>query len=103
MPHAVLADREGITSELDLLVADFVMLEEELTALAQALGTSGGVDTREGGTAGWTALSNSAQGGLAATGGSAESGALPLGIIGEDVLEKLAVEIPDMRVRVGVM
>ena len=89
----MLAYREGYTSELDLLVADFVMLEEELAALAQALGS--GVDKAAAGTSDKASASAAA----AAAGG----GVLPLGLIGEDVLEKLAVEIPDMRVRVGVM
>ena len=66
------------------------MLEEELAALAQALG-NGGAD--KGAEKGSHVASTAGNGG----------GALPLGIIGEDVLEKLAVEIPDMRVRVGVM
>ena len=92
---AVQADREGYTSELDLLVADFVMLEEELTALDQALRDEGGSDK---------AVSDSRSSPASATAaGVGGDGALALGLLGEDVLEKLAVEIPDMRIRVGVM
>ena len=75
-----------------------MLLEEELTALAKAL-------SNDGDGAVWKSSTNAqaAWGSATVTGAGVEGGALPLGIIGEDVLEKLAVEIPDMRVRVGVM
>ncbi len=111
---SVLADRQGITSELDLLVADFLLLEEQLSALAQALDSEDGSGI---GTATWsvedggsgrpsstaalaTSVANLAK--ESAARATAAGGGDPLGIIGEDVLEKLAIEIPDMRVRVGV-
>jgi hypothetical protein len=97
--HAVLADREDSNTELALLVADFVMLDEQLTALSEALlgnangGEKGGANNAK----------SEISGGAGGAHGERAFRSMPLGIVGEEVLEKLAVEIPDMRVRVGVM
>jgi hypothetical protein len=57
--------REGSTNELALLVAEFTLLEEQLSVLASAVGLASEV------------------------------------FLGEDILEKLAVDVPDLRVRAG--
>ena len=71
-----------------------MMLEEELSALDQALRNAAGLDK---------ASESRSSHAAAASGSASGDGALTLGLLGEDVLEKLAVEIPDMRSRVGVM
>ena len=71
-----------------------MMLEEELTVLSQALRNEESTDKSPE-----SRSTSSGFGTSVATG----DGSLALGIIGEDVLEKLALEIPDMRIRVGVM
>ncbi|GAX73890.1 hypothetical protein CEUSTIGMA_g1340.t1 [Chlamydomonas eustigma] len=88
-----IAEREDLYLELDLLVADYMMLEEELTALAGALDQQGS-SISYGRTGTHEQLTDRA---------AEPDGKLTLGLIGEDVLVKLAVEIPDMRVRVGVV
>ncbi len=58
--------REGSTIELQLLVAEYGLLEEQLIVLATALSSS------------------------------------PLALVDDELLDKLAVEVPDLRIRVGV-
>ncbi|GBF97790.1 hypothetical protein Rsub_10215 [Raphidocelis subcapitata] len=65
--------REGSTGELALLVAEYSLLERQLAALAAALSEA------------------DPKGGLA-----------PLTLVDDDLLEGLAAEIPDLRMRVGV-
>lgn len=72
-----------------------MMLEEELSALDQALRNAAG--------SGKASDPRSSHAAAAALGSPSGDGSLTLGLLGEDVLEKLAVEIPDMRTRVGVM
>ncbi|GLI62003.1 hypothetical protein VaNZ11_004577 [Volvox africanus] len=76
--------RDGSTAELALLVAEFALLDEQLTLMAAAL---------EGGSAG---------GATASDDGAAAAAAMGPALINDEVLSKLAVEIPDMRSRVGV-
>lgn len=75
-----------------------MMLEDELTALSQALRNEESMDRSPESKS--TAFGS---GYGSVTSGGTGDGSLSLGIIGEDVLEKLALEIPDMRIRVGVM
>lgn len=150
-----LADRDASLGELALLIADFVLLDEQLCALSAALrgseaagsGSEGGhgsglegaepamgalqggsiVGSSSGGagtvalaglTGGMTApvvtsgrvsssgrrsgaVSQAAE--AAAAAAAAAGGGPALGIVGEDILEKLALEIPDFRLRTGVM
>ncbi|EFJ48119.1 hypothetical protein VOLCADRAFT_104902 [Volvox carteri f. nagariensis] len=110
-PGGLLA-RDGSTNELALLVAEFALLDEQLTLLAAAL---------EGGTAAAAAAAGGAaeEGAAAAAGGSgsapaggsataataaaaAAAAAMGPALVNDDVLSKLALEIPDMRSRVGV-
>jgi len=89
--------RDGDASELALLVADFVTLDEQLAALADALSSAGSIGN--GAAAGG---SNGVRvGGVG--GAELKSASRSLSLIGEELLEKLAGEIPDMRMRVGVM
>lgn len=146
-----LADRDASLGELALLIADFVLLDEQLCALSAALrgseaagsGTDGGhgsglegaevaMGALQGGSivgssssgAGTVALAGLtapvvtsgrvspsgrrsgavSQAAEAAAAAAAAAGDGPaLGIVGEDILEKLALEIPDFRLRTGVM
>jgi hypothetical protein len=88
-------EREGATSELDLLVADFVLLEEQLSALSVALG--------EDPTPSSSSSSNANSNGSGAGSSAAAAVIGSLSLVGEELLESLAVEIPDMRIRVGVV
>lgn len=81
-----LITRDGSTNELALLVAEFGLLDGQLTQLAAALEGGGGAGAGVGVGAGGTALAVAA-GGLLADG---------------DALAKLAADIPDMRARVGI-
>ena len=91
-------EREGATSELDLLVADFVLLEEQLSALSVALGED---PTTSSSSSSSSSASSSMNGNGMGNSATAVFGSLSL--VGEELLESLAVEIPDMRVRVGVV
>ncbi|GIL75359.1 hypothetical protein Vretimale_8033, partial [Volvox reticuliferus] len=83
--------RDGSTNELALLVAEFALLDEQLTLMAAAL---------EGGSAG--GASPGEEGAAAAVSAAAAAVAMGPALINDEVLSKLAVEIPDMRSRVGV-
>ena len=93
-------EREGATSELHLLVADFILLEEQLSALSVALGSDASSSASS---------SSSSSNGNGHSNGSVRDvdGTIAvfgsLSLVGEELLESLAVEIPDMRVRVGVV
>ncbi|KAG1670756.1 hypothetical protein FOA52_013983 [Chlamydomonas sp. UWO 241] len=107
-PDDVTAKVDADMIELQLLVADFVLLDEQLQALSAALsvGSASSFSTtaavasatvRNGGP-----VVVSVGGGGSSHGGSG-GGEGVLGLLGEDMLETLASEIPDMRVRVGVV
>ncbi|KAG2422678.1 hypothetical protein HXX76_015842 [Chlamydomonas incerta] len=89
--------RDGSTNELALLVAEFAWLDEQLTLLAAALQAGG-----EG--PGNAAGAPASHGAPAGTAGADAAAAVVMGpaLINDEVLGKLAAEIPDMRMRVGV-
>ncbi|KAG2426867.1 hypothetical protein HYH02_014720 [Chlamydomonas schloesseri] len=89
--------RDGSTNELALLVAEFAWLDEQLTLLAAALQAGG-----EG--PGNTTGAPASHGAPAGTAGADAAAAVVMGpaLINDEVLGKLAAEIPDMRMRVGV-
>ncbi|GIL51245.1 hypothetical protein Vafri_7097 [Volvox africanus] len=86
--------RDGSTNELALLVAEFALLDEQLTLMAAALeaGAAGGAAASDDGAAEAAAVAAAA----------AAAAAMGPALINDEVLSKLAVEIPDMRSRVGV-
>lgn len=66
-PHEALLQREGSTQELELLCAEFILLDEQLAVFAETVQNPSS------------------------------------SLAEEEVLEKLAVNIPDLRSRVGVL
>lgn len=89
--------RDGSTNELALLVAEFAWLDEQLTLLAAALQAGGEGPSN-------TAGAPASHGAPAGTAGADAAAAVVMGpaLINDEVLGKLAAEIPDMRMRVGV-
>lgn len=115
--HADLLSRQGSTSELRLLAAEFTYLDSTLSALASRLLLEGaGTGASAGGlpaslefdvSAAGLAAGEGAAAGVAAAGGAAGASAAsaPSGnamVSVEELLATLANEVPDLRQRMGV-
>ncbi|KAG2485057.1 hypothetical protein HYH03_016155 [Edaphochlamys debaryana] len=95
-PGGLLA-RDGSTAELSLLVAEFTLLEEQLALLAAAVEGAGAGAAIGAGSGGGMLVAASPAGARAA----AEAAAAGM-MLSDELLGRLAVDIPDMRSRVGV-
>lgn len=90
--------RENTTGELALLVAEYGLLLEQLDVLADSIASQ--MAPLEGGSSSHGIPAPAAPAPAAAAAGAGKSAGLS--IVNDDLLTELAVEIPDLRYRVGV-
>lgn len=93
--------REGSTTELALLVAEFGLLLEQLDVLAASLNSqmgsaAAGLSNAQGHS------TNNISSSSTNSNSSSEAAGAGLSLIDEEILEVLATEIPDLRYRVGI-